>query len=49
MRRRYNDFDHPWGRSPAALIAHLTEPDRFDLEQLLDFAIWLDHYNPHFT
>ncbi|WP_280392660.1 asparagine synthase (glutamine-hydrolyzing) [Nocardia brasiliensis] len=29
--------------------AHLTEPDRFDLEQLLDFAIWLDHYNPHFT
>ncbi|CAM3970808.1 asparagine synthase (glutamine-hydrolyzing) [Nocardia ninae] len=27
----------------------LIEPDRFDLEQLLDFAIWLDRYAPSFT
>ncbi|PXX71799.1 asparagine synthase (glutamine-hydrolysing) [Nocardia tenerifensis] len=24
----------------------VLDPDRFDLEQLLDFAIWLDHYHP---
>ncbi|MEU8899389.1 asparagine synthase (glutamine-hydrolyzing) [Nocardia sp. NPDC048505] len=24
----------------------LTEPDRLDLEHLLDFAVWFDHYQP---
>lgn len=28
--------------------ADLTVPDRFDLEQFLDFAIWLNHYRPSF-
>lgn len=27
----------------------MIEPDRFDLEQFLDFAVWLDRYAPTFT